>query len=192
MKNAILVLAGLSLGACATPIPPSKSTQDFLDVEAEHTRLDALSVLDAAPTGSASYEGAVSGSFTGDVDGSFLGDLAMTIDFADPTNGVGGSISSVTLYDGSQPDQDLGGSLSIAGGYDGGLNATATGTVTAVGEDGGFSLEGSADLSLSMTGDVFDDGGNNVVAGSITGGSTNDEDDIYLRIDTANFYASEL
>lgn len=191
MRFMMTLLPLAALAACATPIPPSKTAEDLSAAQTEFGRLNALATTIPAPAGTASYEGEIGASLSidGDGSGSFLGELSLEVDFEDTTAGVTGSIDKITVYDDGVPDQDLGGSLAVAGAYDGGLSATATGTLSAVGSEGGFSLKGETDVALTLSGSLIDDGGTDTMIGTFTGGSTGDGDFDVSVTGGTSFYA---
>ena len=190
MRSLFILTTLTTLAACASPIPPSRSAADLTAAQAEFDRINALDTDIPAPAGTASFAGEIGSalSIDGDPSGAFLGELNLMVDFDDTATGISGSISNITLYDDGDPDQDLGGSLAVAGGYDGALSATATGTLSAVGSDGGFSLKGEADVVLSMTGSLVDDAGTDTLVGTFSGGGDGDFD-IGVTSDAA-FYAN--
>ena len=155
-KGLILSIVGLGiLTACDSPTPPSISAQDALDAGAEFERIIDLPQTAAAdlPLGSAEFNGHAGSEVSGDADGSVLGDMRMAIEFAGNT--ISGEIDNINLIDeDDEPEQLLGGSLTIAGTEtDGILSATASGELTAVGDE---SVRGSSIVSLTMSGTCSD------------------------------------
>lgn len=190
MKILFALAPVVFVAACATPIPPSKTADDLSNAQAEYDRINEIVAPGTPPAGTANYAGFVGAELIidGETGGSFLGDLALTVDFTDPVTGITGSIEDITIFDEGVPDQDLGGSLNVAGGYNGSFSATASGDLSAVSEDGGFSLKGSTNVSLNMTGDLVDDNGTNTFVGDVTGGSTGGDFDVTV-VGLGDFYA---
>lgn len=193
MKPIFTLPALLLLGACAEPIPPSRSAQDLVNAQVEHSRLNALEEV-ADPTGSATFAGQIGASLKiDDETGAFLGDLDLQVNFNDRLRGVSGRVTDITLFDeAGEPDQDLGGALAIKGGYNETLNATATGRLTAVETSGSIGFSGTSLIKLNMGGRLVDDDGTNVLVGTFTGGSSGNDDDYDVSVTgDAEFYAIE-
>lgn len=187
-KGLILSIVGLGiLTACDSPTPPSISAQDVLDANAEFERIIDLPETAAAdlPPGSAEFNGHAGGEVSGDADGSVLGDMRMAIDFADNT--ISGEIDNINLIDiDDEPEQLLGGSLNIVGTEtDGILSATASGELTAVGDE---SVRGSSTVSLTMSGSVLTDTADgDTVAGQLSGSG---DGDFYINVFNGGFFGT--
>lgn len=166
---AIVFIAG-----CDSPTPPSITAAEFQAAETEFNRINNLSTAGTLPTGTVTYKGYYGGRVTGDEFGTVLGDMEMIVDFG--THQIGGSVSNINFVDDTDtPTQLLGGSLTISGTQsNGNLSGTATGTLSAVGEE---SVRGSASVSSSFSGTVRDDKGvGDAIAGTATGSASGDFD----------------
>jgi len=189
MKSILpICAAGLfALTACASPTPPSISAAEVTAINDEYDRVGALpdTAIADLPPGSASYEGHVGGEISGDAEGSFVGDMTMNIEFAGNT--IGGSIDNMNVIDdGGEPEQLLGGSLTINGTEaDGILTATATGSLTAVGEE---KIRGSSSVTLNLNGNVLTDTSDgDTVHGTMDGSGTGDFD---ITVYNGGFFGS--
>ncbi len=183
-----LSVAGIALlSACASPTPPTISEDDAAAINAEADRVGALpdTAIADLPPGSASFVGHAGGPVTGDVDGAVIADMTMDVEFA--ANTISGTIDNVNYLDEDDvPEQLLGGSLTIAGTEaDGLLVATATGTLTAVGEE---SIRGSSSVTLNLNGNVLTDVSNgDTVFGDLDGSGSGDFD---ITLTDGVFYGS--
>ena len=124
--------------------------------------------------GSASFVGHAGAEISGDADGSVVGDMVMNANFAGNT--IDGTIDNLNVVDfDGIPEQLLGGSLTISGAEtDGALTATASGNLTAVGEE---SVRGTSYVTLNMVGDVrIDTSNGDTVVGTVSGSGNGDFD----------------
>ena len=156
LKPLILLLGVGCVAACASPTPPSISTQDVTNRFAEFERVNMLprTTVDNLPTGLATFVGHAGGRASGDATGSVIGDMVMNVNF--DSNAIDGTINNLNLLDDNDvPEQLLGGDLALSGTEtDGALRATATGQLTAVGEE---RIRGSANVTLNLNGNVVTD-----------------------------------
>ena len=178
-----------ALSACDTPTPPTITQADVLAAQTEVTRVGALSITANAdlPPGSATYAGQLGAVVTGDEDGSILGDMSIIVAF--DTGTIGGTVDNINIIDDDGiPNQLLGGNLTIAGSEsNGSLSATASGSLTAVGD---ISIRGSSDVTLAMLGDTRTDVTNgDTVSGVITGGFSSG--DFELTATSGSFYGTQ-
>lgn len=192
-RISITCAAIAGLAACALPEENTLNRSDLAAFTADDLRANstALSFTPAAdiPTGSATYEGHVRSAaiVNGEDDYNILGLLELEIDISDTatrdgTGTVRGSITDLNLLDDNADgfeDQAFDGDLSIAGNVDEGrIDATATGVLGAVLDD--VVVQQTSTWSLNLDGDVktdFDPG--DVVAGSVSGGTTGSASDDY-------------
>ena len=193
MYRSLTLIPLAVLAACASPTPPSITTDDIDVAIAENDRIDALpdAAMAMLPTTSASYTGNFgSDNLTIDGDGGYgvLGDMVMTIDFGG-SNDISGTVSNLNLIEDGVLDQLLGGELDISGTTAAGaLAATADGTLDAVGDD--LPFRGTTDVSFVMTGTTKEDGSDTAVSGTWTGGSTSLNDDFFV-VGTGTFFGTE-
>lgn len=178
MKYAIILTTACitGLSACDSPTPPSYSAQDVTRIYAGYDRVNGLPLTPTAdlPAGHGTYNGHIDGAVSGDVDGAIVGDMRMEINFI--TNDIGGTIDNVNYVDeAGVPEQLLGGSLLIRGTQtNGSLSASATGNLTAVGDE---HIRGSAATDLALSGDIRTDSRDgDAVAGTVVGTATGDFD----------------
>ena len=167
-------LAGLlALTACATPTPPVYDTGDYFDAAAQAARLNALPAAPSADlpvSGSATYDGFMSGRLTGDADGRVVGAMGMNIGFGGATDAISGRVSDITLLGSTDlDDQTLGGFLTIDGSRAGSnVIGAAGGRLTAV---DGTGIAGGYDMNLPFNGALRSDvTGADSVSGRVTGG----------------------
>ena len=177
----------MAMTACSSPTPPSISAQDAADIDAEYDVIIALpnTVLADLPPGSASFVGHAGAEISGDADGSVVGDMVMNVNFAGNT--IDGTIDNLNVVDfDGIPEQLLGGSLTISGAEtDGALTATASGNLTAVGEE---SVRGTSYVTLNMVSDVrIDTSNGDTVVGTVSGSGNGDFD---LTIYDGGFFGS--
>jgi hypothetical protein len=174
MKRTVPSLILLAAAAaCASPNPPTVSATDVNRAYAEARYISGLpfTATENLPTGSATYRGQLGADVSGDLTGSILGDMRMDVDFA--RGAVGGAVTNINLIDpAGRPDQQLDGSLGIDGFESNGrIDASASGTLTAVNE--GFLQD--TDVLLRLDGDIHDDrGGGDAVFGSAKGSGIGD------------------
>lgn len=181
-----------TLVACSNAIPPSRSTSDLANTQAEFDRLALITDTVPAPGGTANFAGEIGSELMidGESGGAFLGALALTVDFDNTTSGITGTISDITLFDDGDPDQNLGGSMTVSGAYATSMTATATGTLRAVEESGAFGLSGNTNVVLTMTGSLVDDAGTNTLVGDVSGSSVGNNNDFDVVLTGQNgFYA---
>jgi len=181
------LLVAISLAACDSPTPPSITAAEAVAINTEADRVQELpdTAIADLPTDSVTYNGHIGGAISGDAEGSIIGDLSMDVNF--DSNTIGGEVDNVNLLDDEDvPEQLLGGSLSISGSEnDGLLSATATGTLTAVGEE---SVRGSSDVTMTLTGNVLTDTTDgDAVAGDVYGNGTGDFD---INLSDGAFYGT--
>jgi hypothetical protein len=103
-----------------------------------------------------------------------FGDMTMNVGFA--SNTIDGSVSNLNVFDTEgEPEQLLGGSLTLSGSENNGiLTATATGSLTAVGEE---SVRGSSSVTLNLNGNVLTDTSDgDTVHGTVDGSGTGNFD----------------
>ncbi|WP_458791807.1 hypothetical protein [Yoonia sp. MH D7] len=111
--------------------------------------------------------------------------MTMSADFTGNT--ITGGIDNVNLIDDNDiPEQLLGGSLTIAGSEtNGALSATATGNLSAVGDE---SVRGSSSVTLNMAGNMQTDTANaDTLSGSLSGYG---DGDFYINISDGSFFAT--
>jgi len=181
----ILILTVGSLAACASPTPPSISSQDVESRFAEFERVNMLprTSIDNLPTGTASFVGSAGGRASGDADGAVIGDMVMNVNF--DGNTIDGLINNLNLLDENDvPEQLLGGDLTLSGSEaDGVLRAIASGQLTAVGEE---RIRGSANVTLNLNGNVVTDTTEgDSVTGTVSGRAGGNFD---ITISDENFY----
>lgn len=167
----------LSLTACGSSedtglgASSGESLTDYDAIDAIYSDVEdgALTAEDTtARTGSATLNGAIGLSELGD-EGTLtaIGDLVISADFDSDT--ATGSADGWTLFDEDTDavESDLGGSLTMTSGTISGtdFDATMSGTLTENSDD--------FDLSLILDGGFFDNGGDLVVGGDVTGTITN-------------------
>lgn len=178
------------LAACATPVPPNVTTAEVAAYDAAQARVNALPSDTILPTGSATYAGQLSGPVVLDGNGGYalLGDIGMTLDFA-RTNSLTGTVANLNLIRGGVPDQLLEGNLTVTG------TPTTGGLVTAVGSgllSGVFDdsiLRRNADVTIALAGGAKADGTRTAIAGTWTGGTTNDTSNQFVMLGAGQFYA---